>query len=243
VPESIDQINLKYSERSALIEEFGDIGFFKEEEAILKRFLTPPPLTILDLGCGYGRTTIPLKKMGYDVIGLDVSGHMLRHRKWKGSDVSLIQASGPFLPFPDGLFDFILFSFHGIDYIFPEKMRSQCVREIRRVLRQDGLFVYNSQNDCFILPRPTLKPRNILSALTRWVHWRKLTGHYWITKGVSWPLILYAAPPSAQVVDLWKAGFRTIEVVGNQFLNYSIYYICERSDTCARRVRNGEKRI
>ncbi len=59
-----------FSDRSygQLLIEFGQIA----------SFLPPPPLRILDLGCGTGWTSEFLAKAGYAVLGLDISIDMVR---------------------------------------------------------------------------------------------------------------------------------------------------------------------
>jgi len=54
-----------------------DIGFYVS----LGRKLCPRKL--LDLGCGTGRTTLPLAQIGFDVVGLEtVWGGALRSEIW-----------------------------------------------------------------------------------------------------------------------------------------------------------------
>lgn len=48
-------------------------------EAELIQTLFAPPATILDLGCGTGRITHPLLKLGYSVVAVDNSAEMLDH--------------------------------------------------------------------------------------------------------------------------------------------------------------------
>ena len=43
--------------------------------------LPPPPLKLLDLGCGTGWTSILFAKRGYEVTGVDISPDMIKHAK------------------------------------------------------------------------------------------------------------------------------------------------------------------
>ena len=47
--------------------------------------------SVLEIGCGTGRVTIPLASAGFDIIGLDVSGSMLEEarRKAEGQGLSI----------------------------------------------------------------------------------------------------------------------------------------------------------
>ena len=52
---------------------------------------------------------------------------------------------GQWKVFKDNSFDFVLFSFNGIDS-FSHKDRIAALREVRRVLRNDGIFYFSSHN-------------------------------------------------------------------------------------------------
>src|SRR3989338_8328332 len=54
------------------------------------------------------------------------------------------------LDFPNNHFDYALFSFHGLDYLFPEEQRTRALHEIHRVLKPGGLFAFSSHNARFI---------------------------------------------------------------------------------------------
>ena len=53
-------------------EKLSQNGLFNYEKDILSKYFIIPG-KILDIGCGTGRTTIALSKLGYDVIGIDYS--------------------------------------------------------------------------------------------------------------------------------------------------------------------------
>ena len=102
---------------------------------------------ILDIGCGYGRTLIPLAKMGpKTAYGVDISRVMLGHCKTYARaqkvKLKLIYAALPKLPF----------KFKSIDLIFsssvllhlPKTDIPVLLEEIKRVLRSGGKAVFVS---------------------------------------------------------------------------------------------------
>ncbi len=49
----------------------------RELEFIAKTLVVPKGSPVLDVGCGLGRLTHPLLKMGYNMYGIDVSSHLI----------------------------------------------------------------------------------------------------------------------------------------------------------------------
>lgn len=105
---------------------------------------------VLDIGIGGGRTTGYLIDYGHEVTGIDLSDKMveLAQKKYPGSDVRVMNATQ--LDFPDNNFDIVLFSFNGIDCIYPEEKRFQALMEAHRVLKSGGLFILSSHNSIII---------------------------------------------------------------------------------------------
>ncbi len=99
---------------------------------------------ILDIGCGSGRTTAILKNLSSGYIGIDYSMTMIESCRERFKDVSFARGDVREMgEFRDEEFDFIMFSFNGLDSINHEN-RLKGLREIHRVLKQDGLFAFSS---------------------------------------------------------------------------------------------------
>ena len=101
---------------------------------------------VLDVGCGAGRTTLNLKNLSKHYVGLDYSFDMIESCKREYKDVRFIHGDVRDMSmFEDDMFDFILFAYNGLDSIGHED-RLRGMREIHRVLKNDGVFTFSSHN-------------------------------------------------------------------------------------------------
>ncbi len=57
------------------LESYRRVGLWGPEKKLIKQFF-PQKGDILDIGCGAGRTTIPIKQLGHNVCGIDLSPGM-----------------------------------------------------------------------------------------------------------------------------------------------------------------------
>ncbi|MBT6050338.1 MAG: class I SAM-dependent methyltransferase, partial [Candidatus Scalindua sp.] len=95
---------------------------------------------VLDIGCGSGRTTAILKNLSSGYVGLDYSLEMIESCRKRFKGVHFIHGDVRSMSeFKDEEFDCVMFSFNGLDSISHDD-RIKGLREIRRVLKQDGLF-------------------------------------------------------------------------------------------------------
>lgn len=124
-----------------------EAGLWRSEEIIIKRHF-PREARVLDVGCGTGRTTIPLFQMGYQVIGVDVTPEMILNAKdiarERGLAISYEIGNATALRFPDESFDCVLFSNQGWTQIPGSANRLHALREIRRVLKPGGCLIFTT---------------------------------------------------------------------------------------------------
>jgi SAM-dependent methyltransferase len=110
------------------------------------RLLGDGPGRLLDVACGTGSHTAEFAKQGWTVTGVDISEDQLRLARDRGIDV--VQADASDLPFDDAGFDAVVSMWlhtdaDGFDSI---------LRQIARVLRPGGPFVYVGAHPCFVGP-------------------------------------------------------------------------------------------
>jgi SAM-dependent methyltransferase len=117
-----------------------------DELDVLRRFLGPGDGRCLDLGCGTGVAIPELRRLGWTVIGVDVSEAMLDRARAYGAE--LHQASAESLPFEDESFDAAVSLWLHTD----ADDFSTALREAARVLRPGAPFAYVGAHPCFVGP-------------------------------------------------------------------------------------------
>jgi ubiquinone/menaquinone biosynthesis C-methylase UbiE len=115
----------------------------KKELKYLKYFLHKKE-RILDLGCGYGRFTIPLKKSGYDIIGLDISPYLINIAKNRSKEqnikVNFKLGDMRKLPFKNNSFDSTI-CMSAFSELVKVSDQIKSITEIYRILKKSGIAI------------------------------------------------------------------------------------------------------
>jgi len=208
----------------------------EDEEALVEKYFTDKRARLLVLGCGGGRTLIPLHKKGYQITAIDIVPAMVdatRNRLAQASitDVEVLQMDAAHLTFTDKTFDYVFFPFHGIDYVEPDIYAA--VKEVARVLRDDGVFIFNSHNRLFIkqlkkILRPYAEYEGLLTYRT-WpldtLHLRRYFGRVKTVARIS--------------LQPWnKSNWKDIVYKIIPALSKSTYFICSHPVRKLARIKN-----
>jgi len=120
------------------------VGLWPSEEALIDKFLDPG-ISILDIGCGAGRTSIALAKKGYCVVGIDLVPEMIEAAKYqahfeneeldfKVMDITAIELSKK-------SFQSALFLFNGFENIFGKWNREKALKNVWEILEPGSYFI------------------------------------------------------------------------------------------------------
>jgi ubiquinone/menaquinone biosynthesis C-methylase UbiE len=227
-------LNRNVWRRERVVREYDRYRDLQEPERVLLEQLRPqlPEMRMLDLGVGAGRTTAYFSELAGEYLGIDYSEEMIRACKQRFPEVDhrggFAVGDAKLMPnIKDGYYDFILFSYNGIDYLTHED-RVRALREIRRVGKPGGYFFFSTHNlnsdisVCFRV-KLTLNPLKMAYRMWRvmalwalnwnlfWRSWK--ASHLVIRDGThGFALKTYYIRPLEQIKQLTELSFWDIKV-------------------------------
>jgi len=102
--------------------------------------------SLLDIGIGGGRTTLFLLSRCKEYTGIDYSEKFVELCKKKFPEANILKEDARDLSlFKTNEFDFVNFSFNGIDYVSLSD-RIKIISEVQRILKPGGIFFFSSHN-------------------------------------------------------------------------------------------------
>jgi SAM-dependent methyltransferase len=145
---AIDRINLRTMRSSEVVAHYARPGrLLPHEQAALdlvaNEFRGQP---VLDIGVGGGRTVTALLEVSPDYLGVDYSAEMVAACQRQYPLVRFEHADARHLSgLPDGSISLAVFSCNGISMV-GHADRLQIIREVHRVLRPGGVFLFTTYN-------------------------------------------------------------------------------------------------
>jgi ubiquinone/menaquinone biosynthesis C-methylase UbiE len=135
--------------------EFATTRLGLSARAIVLRLLGDGPGRLIDVGCGGGAHAVELAEHGWSVVGVDISNAQLELARRRG--VEVVEADAADLPFEDASFDAAvsIFTHTDVDDF------AALTREVARVLRTGGQFVYLGIHPCFVGPHAFVHDREV----------------------------------------------------------------------------------
>lgn len=110
----------------------------------------PEQAKILDLACGKGRHSIFLNKLGYDVIGADLSENSIAHAKQFENDTLHFKVHNMCLPYGE-TFDAVFNLFTSFGYFENESDNLSTIKAIKADLNEFGFGVIDFMNSNYVI--------------------------------------------------------------------------------------------
>ena len=104
------------------------------------------PRTVVDLACGTGSVTAILAKMGYPVLGIDMSEEMLTEAAMKTMDIEpmprFVCQTLQELKLPRAV-DMAVCALDSLDYVTAPDDCKEAIRRVYKALNPGGIFIFD----------------------------------------------------------------------------------------------------
>ena len=178
-----------------------------------------PSISVLEIGCGTGRITLPLSQIGSDVTGMDNSKHMLEKLKDK---------MGPYDCMPkltlknminfefDEKFDLVIIPFRGFQSLLRVREQDQCLESIKNVLANNGRLIIN----LFVPSRDMFDQKENVNYLVKEVEGLTLNRMFSIKHRTSFE-------KSNQIINssINIEASRNTQIISSHWLNFQLRYL------------------
>ncbi len=116
---------------------------------LLKKY--PPPLKILEAGCGMGRWVIPLSQENYDVTGIEIEEEALNVIKenYSAKNLTLVHGDIFEMNLQNNSFDVVL-SLGVLEHFEDQTIQKKAIREHMRVMKDDGILLITVPHLSFV---------------------------------------------------------------------------------------------
>lgn len=180
---------------------------FPEVNEIAKEWRKKKFGSVLDIGCGTGRHSILLCKMGFNVVGVDFSKEMIKlakkNAKKQNLNIKFIVADIRYLPFKGKRFNCCL-AIAVIHHL--KKQRKKALKEIARVARNQVLIsIWNKSQSRFIFSKKDV--------FIPWKYKGKVYQRY------------YHLFTKKEIVDLIKSQLEIIRVFPKKLFSKNIFVL------------------
>lgn len=145
-----DTIKEWYEKKDNVAEmrQWNDNGLKKWEQFVTTYF--PVKAHILDVGCGMGRETFALSRLGFSVTGIDISEEAIRQvtalSSQNGCDAHFAHYDGHHIPFEEKTFDVVIIWAQTFGLLHGDEYKQEFLKECKRVLKNDGLLSFSGHD-------------------------------------------------------------------------------------------------